>query len=69
MMFGLLITENSGGFIMKKSDLYFIYGLLFAIISNVADNRIIAGLAIIGAVLSMILSLVLSFIEDKDKYN
>lgn len=65
MMFGLLITENSGGFIMKKSSLYFIYGLLFAIISNVADNRIIAGLTAICAILYIIASLVLSYVEDK----
>ena len=69
MMFGLLITENSGGFIMKKSSLYFIYGLLFIIIANIAESRLVIGLSAIGAVLSMILSLVLSFIEDKDKYN
>lgn len=64
-MFGLLITENSGGFIMKKSDLYFIYGLLFAIISNVADNRILAGLTAICAILYIIASWVLSYVEDK----
>ena len=66
-MFGLLITENSGGCVMKKSSLYFIYGLLFAIISNVADNRIIAGLTAICAALYIIASLVLYYFEDKDK--
>ena len=50
---------------MKKSSLYFIYGLLFAIISNVADNRIIAGLTAIFAILYIIASLVLSYVEDK----
>ena len=65
MMFGLLITENSGGFIMKKSSLYFIYGLLFIIIANTSEDRLVIGLAIIGAALSMILSLVLYYIEDK----
>ena len=53
------------GCIMKKSSLYFIYGLLFIIIANVADNRIVAGLTAIFAVLYIILSIVLSFIEDK----
>ncbi len=64
-MFGLLITENRGGYIMKKSSLYFIYGLLFAIISNVADNRMVAGLTAICAILYIIASLVLSYFEDK----
>ena len=50
---------------MKKSSLYFIYGLLFVIISNVADSRMIAGLTAIFAILYIILSIVLSFIEDK----
>lgn len=50
---------------MKKSNLYFIYGLLFAIISNVADNRLMAGLAAICAILYVIASLVLSYFEDK----
>lgn len=54
---------------MKKSSLYFIYGLLFVIISNVADNRMIAGLTAVFAALYIIASLVLSYFEDKDKYN
>lgn len=52
---------------MKKSNLYFIYGLLFAILSNVADNRIIAGLTAICAVVFMITSLALGYLEDKYK--
>lgn len=64
-MFGLLITENSGGVIMKKSDLYFIYALLFGIISNVVDNRMVAGLMAICAILYIIASLVMYYIEDK----
>lgn len=52
---------------MKKSSLYFIYALLFIILSNVIDNRIFAGLMAIFAILYMILSLVLSYIEDKYK--
>ena len=69
MIFGQLITENSGGFIMKKSSLYFIYGLLFIIIGNTAEDRLVIGVAIICAVLNIIASLVLSYVEDKDKYN
>ena len=65
MMFGQLITENSGGFIMKKSSLYFIYGLLFIIIANTAEDRLAIGLAIICAALSMILSGVMYYFEDK----
>lgn len=64
-MFGLSITENRGGFIMKKSSLYFIYGLLLVIIANTADNRLAIWLATIFATLYIILSLVLSYIEDK----
>ena len=64
-MFGLLITENSGGCVMKKSSLYFIYGLLFIIIAIVAENRLAIGIAIIGAALNIIASLVLSYFEDK----
>ena len=52
---------------MKKSSLYLIYGLLLAIIANVADNRIIAGLTAICAILYIIASLVLYYFEDKDK--
>ena len=54
---------------MKKSSLYFIYMLLFAILANVADNRIIAGLTAICAILYMIASLVMYYFEDKDKDN
>ena len=50
---------------MKKSSLYFIYALLFVIISNVVDGRIAAGVAIICAALYAIVSLVLSYVEDK----
>ncbi len=65
MMFGLLITENSGGVIMKKSSLYFIYGLLFIIIANTSGSKLVIGLATICAALYVIASLVLSYIEDK----
>ena len=50
---------------MKKSNLYFIYGLLFAIISNVADNKIVIILTGFFAASFMIISLVLSYFEDK----
>lgn len=52
---------------MKKSSLFFIYGLLFVIISSVADNRIIAGLTAIYAVVFMITSLAFGYLEDKYK--
>ena len=52
---------------MKKSSLYFIYGLLFAIIASVADSRIIVVLAAIFAVLYIILSFALAYFEDKYK--
>ena len=52
---------------MKKSNLCFIYGMLFAIMANVADNRLIIGLAAIFAVLYIISSLALSYFEDKYK--
>ena len=50
---------------MKKSNLYFIYGLLFIIIANTSENRLAIGLAIIAAALYIIVSLVISYIEDK----
>ena len=49
---------------MKKSDLYTIYSLLFVIIAIVAENRLAIGIAIIGAALNIIASLVLYYIED-----
>ena len=51
---------------MKKSSLYFIYGLLFIIIANTAEDRLVIGLAIICAALSIILSGVMYYFEDKD---
>ena len=64
-MFGLSITENSGGYVMKKSSLYFIYGLLFIIMANTSEDRLAIGLAIIAAALNIIASLVMSYVEDK----
>lgn len=54
---------------MKKSSLYFIYALLFGIIAIVAENRLSIGLMTINAVLYAILSGVMYYFEDKDKYN
>lgn len=64
-MCGQLILRDRGGDIMKKSSLYFIYGLLFIIIANTVEDRLAIGLTTICAILYIILSLVLSFIEDK----
>ena len=50
---------------MKKSSLYSIYGLLFIIIANTVEDRLAIGIAIIGAALYIIVSLVLSYFEDK----
>lgn len=52
---------------MKKSNLYFIYALLFTIIANVGDNIFIIGIAIISAVLSIIASIIFYYFEDKYK--
>ena len=66
-MFGLLITENSGGCVMKKSSLYFIYGLLFAILANVAENLIVMvmAIAIVGVLMFTVAAIVMYYIEDK----
>ena len=64
-MCGQLILRDRGGDIMKKSSLYFIYGLLFIIIANTSGNKLVIGLAAIFAVLYIILSLILSYIEGK----
>ncbi len=66
-MFGLLITENSGGYIMKKSSLYFIYGLLFIIIANTSGNKLVIGLTAIAAVLNIFTAFILAYLEDKYK--
>ena len=64
-MFGLLITENSGGFIMKKSSLYFIYVLLFAILVSVAENLVVMAIAIAGVLMFTVAAIVMYYIEDK----
>lgn len=65
MMYGQLITKGRRD-IMKKSSLYFIYGLLFTIIANTAENRLAIGLMAINAVLYLILSGVMYYFENKD---
>jgi hypothetical protein len=65
MMFGLLITENSGGFIMKKSSLYFIYMLLFAILASVAENLIVMAIATAGLLMFTVAAIVMYYIENK----
>ena len=64
-MFGLLITENSGGYIMKKSSLYFIYVLLFAILANVSKNLIGTVIATVGLLMFTVAAIVMYYIEDK----
>ena len=50
---------------MKKSSLYFIYAILFAILCNVSENKIVVGLTAVCTVSYGVASLVLSYIEDK----
>ena len=64
-MFGLLITENSGGCVMKKSSLYFIYGLLFAILATVSEKLIVTAIATVGVLIFTFGAIVAYYIEDK----
>jgi uncharacterized membrane protein YdbT with pleckstrin-like domain len=50
---------------MKKSSLYFIYGLLFAILANVAENLIVMAIAIVGVLMFTVAAIVMYYIEDK----
>ena len=52
---------------MKKSNLFFIYGLLLAILSNVADNKLVIGLTAIFAILYVITAFIFAYLEDKYK--
>ena len=56
-------------YLIIKSSLYFIYGfiygLLFSMIANTTENRLVIGLTITCAALFVIASLILSYIEDK----
>ena len=65
-MFGLLITENSGGYIMKKSSLYFIYMLLFAILANVAEKLVVMAIATVGVLIFTFGAIVMYYFEDKN---
>ena len=64
-MFGQLITGNSGGDIMKKSSLYFIYGLLFTIIAIVSEKLIVTAIATVGVLIFTFGAIVAYYIEDK----
>ena len=52
---------------MKKSSLYFIYVLLFAILANVAENLIVMvmAIAIVGVLMFTVAAIVMYYIEDK----
>ena len=50
---------------MKKSSLYFIYMLLFAILANVAENLIVTVIATVGALIFTFGAIVAYYIEDK----
>ena len=64
-MFGRLILRNSGGRIMKKSSLYFIYVLLFAILASVAENLVVIAIATAGLLMFTVAAIVMYYIEDK----
>ena len=64
-MCGQLILRDRGGDIMKKSNLYFIYAVLFAILCNVSENKIVVGLTAVCTVSYGVASLVLSYFENK----
>jgi hypothetical protein len=53
------------GCIMKKSSLYFIYLLLFAILANVAENLIVTVIATVGVLIFTFGAIVMYYIEDK----
>ena len=50
---------------MKKSSLYFIYMLLFAILVNVSKNLIGAVISTAGFLMSTFAAIVMYYIEDK----
>jgi hypothetical protein len=66
-MYGRLTLRNSGGGIMKKSSLYFIYALLFVIIANVAEKLIVTAIATVGVLIFTFGAIVMYYIEDKDR--
>ena len=50
---------------MKKSSLYFIYVLLFAILANVSKNLIGTVIATVGLLMFTVAAIVMYYIEDK----
>lgn len=55
------------GDIMKKSSLYFIYVLLFAILANVAEKLIVMAIATVGVLIFTFGAIVMYYFEDKDR--
>ena len=50
---------------MKKSSLYFIYMLLFAILANVTEKLIVMAIAIAGVLIFTFAAIVMYYFEDK----
>lgn len=50
---------------MKKSSLYFIYMLLFAILANVAEKLIVMAIATVGVLAFAFATIAMYYIEDK----
>ena len=50
---------------MKKSSLYFIYVLLFAILANVAENIAVKAISTAGVLTFAFGTIVMYYIEDK----
>jgi hypothetical protein len=50
---------------MKKSSLYFIYMLLFAILASVAENLIVMAIATAGLLMFTVAAIVMYYIENK----
>ena len=50
---------------MKKSSLYFIYMLLFAILANVAGKLIVIAIATAGVLVFAFAAIVMYYFEDK----
>lgn len=50
---------------MKKSNLYFIYGLLFAILATVSEKLIVTAIATVGVLIFTFGAIVAYYIEDK----
>lgn len=50
---------------MKKSSLYFIYVLLFAILASVAENLIVMAIATAGLLMFTVAAIVMYYFENK----